>query len=219
MPVKSIDYSKTVFYKLVCRDITITDIYVGSTTDFKSRKFNHKSNCSNEKATSYNFRVYQFIRENGGFENWDMILIHRQSCIDAHEAHTIERGYIETLCAKLNCQTPGRTGLEWYEDNKDRIRDVQAVYKETIKDKTREYAIKYREAHREKSRLTSIEWRENNKDAIKEKAKLKYEKNKDSARKKCALYREANKDAIKISKKIAYEKKKLLKLQFLVDAI
>ena len=47
MPSRELDYSNTHFYKLVCRDITITDLYVGHTTNFKSRKFTHKSNVTN----------------------------------------------------------------------------------------------------------------------------------------------------------------------------
>ena len=38
MPRKETDYSKTVIYKIVCNDLTITDIYVGHTTDFVVRK-------------------------------------------------------------------------------------------------------------------------------------------------------------------------------------
>jgi hypothetical protein len=63
------------FYKLVCKDITITDLYVGTTTDFKSRKNPHKSDCNNGKGENYNLKVYTFIRDNGGWENWDMVMI------------------------------------------------------------------------------------------------------------------------------------------------
>ncbi len=43
MPRNEIDYSKTIIYKIVCNDLTITDCYVGSTTDFKTRKAAHKN--------------------------------------------------------------------------------------------------------------------------------------------------------------------------------
>jgi hypothetical protein len=210
MPRNPIDYSKTIFYKIVCKDITITDLYVGSTTDFKARKGNHKSKCNNVTEPTYNFKVYQFMRENGGWENWDMVMIHRQSCVDKLEAHKMERGFIETFGATLNSCVPSRTGKEWYGDNKDRVRDIQAVYKETIKDKTKEYAIKYRDEHRESNRLASIEWRKNNIDDVREKAKLTYEKNKDSIREKNALYRELNAERIKEQKALNYETNKNL---------
>ena len=35
-------------YKIVCNDLSITDCYVGHTTDFVKRKCNHKIICNNE---------------------------------------------------------------------------------------------------------------------------------------------------------------------------
>ena len=49
MPRKIINYTNTIIYKIVCNDLNITDLYVGSTTDFTNRKYNHKSSCNNEK--------------------------------------------------------------------------------------------------------------------------------------------------------------------------
>ena len=40
MPLNEIDYSKTMFYRLVCKDLEVSDFYIGHTTDFKSRKTN-----------------------------------------------------------------------------------------------------------------------------------------------------------------------------------
>ena len=42
MPRIKIDYSNTMFYKIVCKDLDIKDFYVGHTTDFKTRKNCHK---------------------------------------------------------------------------------------------------------------------------------------------------------------------------------
>ena len=43
MPKDIIDYSKTVIYKIVCRNLDINTVYVGSTTDFTRRKSKPKS--------------------------------------------------------------------------------------------------------------------------------------------------------------------------------
>ena len=43
-------YENAVVYKLCCDDPEITDIYVGSTCNFKVRKWKHKSNCTNENS-------------------------------------------------------------------------------------------------------------------------------------------------------------------------
>ena len=65
-----IDYVKTIIYKICCNDETIKECYVGHTTNFKQRKIEHKFACCNENSKSYNCKVYSFIRDNGGFNNW-----------------------------------------------------------------------------------------------------------------------------------------------------
>jgi hypothetical protein len=230
MPRNPIDYSKSMFYKLVCKDLTITDLYVGSTTDFKSRKNNHKTKCYNENGKSYNFRVYKFIREHGGFKNWNMIVIHRQSCIDSIESHTIERQYTEALGATLNSCVPSRTGKEWYETNKDRVKEIQLTYVNENKDKIKETHSIYYQNDKERLDAINVKYREDNKEEIdkyqknyrdlhKDKTKdcnISYrEENKEKLKEQSKIYREANKVAIKASKKLAYEKKKLLKQESL----
>ena len=51
-------------YKLVCKDVTATEVYVGSSVSLRNRRATHKSCCHNEKA--YNLPVYQYIRDNVG---------------------------------------------------------------------------------------------------------------------------------------------------------
>ena len=80
------NYENTLIYKLCCKDVTITDVYVGHTTNFKARKNQHNSSCNNEKQKSHSLRVYKFIRENGGWENWEMILVEAFSCNNRLEA-------------------------------------------------------------------------------------------------------------------------------------
>ena len=66
MPKQPIDFSKTIMYRIVCKNPEIKECYVGSTTDFKSRKQRHKHNCNSEHSKHYNINVYQFIREHNG---------------------------------------------------------------------------------------------------------------------------------------------------------
>ncbi len=42
MTKKEIDYSKGLIYKLCCKDPTITDVYIGSTTSLPSANVNIK---------------------------------------------------------------------------------------------------------------------------------------------------------------------------------
>jgi hypothetical protein len=34
MPKQPMDYSKTIVYKICCKDVDVKDVYVGHTTDF-----------------------------------------------------------------------------------------------------------------------------------------------------------------------------------------
>lgn len=107
MPKKPIDYSKTVIYKLVCNDLNIHNVYVGSTTNMINRKRNHKSNCNNGLSAAYNQKTYRIIRLNGGWSNWSMILVENYPCINRFEAEARERYYTELLDADMNTNTPG----------------------------------------------------------------------------------------------------------------
>ena len=61
----SVDYSKTVIYKITCNDPSVTDVYVGSTSDFIRRKTEHKSRCINDNLKSCKYRLYHVIRLHG----------------------------------------------------------------------------------------------------------------------------------------------------------
>ncbi len=136
MPRNEIDYSKTIIYKIVCNDLTVTDCYIGSTTDFKTRKAQHKSNCNNENCKTYDLKVYKMIRDNGGWLNWVMLQIELYPCKDSNEAHARERYWYENMNAKLNTQMPNRTLKEYhakyYDENKDRIKEYYQENKEKI---------------------------------------------------------------------------------------
>ena len=92
-------------YKIVCLDPEITDTYVGSCQALRTRKSNHKTKCNNPE---YNHNVYQFIRANGGWANWSMLVIETVHYTIKHELLIRERFYIEFLRATLNKCIPAR---------------------------------------------------------------------------------------------------------------
>ena len=136
------DYTKTKIYKLVCKDIHITKIYVGHTTNWVKRKSNHKSNCNNSNSKMYDYFVYQFIRENGGWDNFDMILIEEYECENKLQAEQRERYWVETLKAELNTNIPGRTIKEWTETNKETIKEYQKEYQKKFYETNKEKILK-----------------------------------------------------------------------------
>ena len=109
MPRLAIDYSNTIIYKIVCKDLNIKDLYVGHTTDFKRRKTEHKKITSQSSGKSYKLKLYEMIRTNGGWDNWDMIEIEKYNCADGNEARSKERYWLEFLNAALNCSMSSRT--------------------------------------------------------------------------------------------------------------
>ena len=102
MPKIEIDYSNTVIYKIICNDTSCKKFYVGHTTNFVQRKHSHKQSCTNEKSSNYNLEMYKTIRENGGWENWRMVIIHVAKCKNGHEAKKIENEFFELLNDPLN---------------------------------------------------------------------------------------------------------------------
>ena len=49
MPKDNIDYSNTIIYKIYCKDTSISDTYIGHTTNFLLRKQQHKYVSNNIK--------------------------------------------------------------------------------------------------------------------------------------------------------------------------
>jgi hypothetical protein len=117
MPRQPIDYSRAAVYKLVCRDPTVADCYVGSTTCFASRKANHAC-ASNGKGANKHLHMYDVIRANGGWLNWAMVEIERWPCTDGNELRKRERYHVELLKPSLNKQVPSRSNAEYREVNK-----------------------------------------------------------------------------------------------------
>ena len=160
MPKLPINYENACIYEIVCKDVNITERYVGSTTNLIQRRREHKSNCNNEKSKQYNTFAYQFIRANGYFENWDVVLIEQViDCKDKEHLHKRERFYIEEKKAELNKRIPLRTYKEWCDDNKDIIAENAKECCEKNKDEKNKYMKIYNEK---------------NKDKIKERRKILY---------------------------------------------
>lgn len=93
MPKENIDYSNTIIYKIFCNDSSIKDIYVGHTTNFIKRKYQHKSLCNSSKR----LKIYDLIKKNGGWDNWSMIEIAKYNCRDATEARIREQEHFDLL--------------------------------------------------------------------------------------------------------------------------
>jgi len=155
-------YENSVIYKLVHKnDQDNENIYVGSTTNFRLRKSKHKNSCNDEKAKEYNRSLYQFIRENGGWDEWQMIAIENHPCESKRDLEIRERFHIETLKSKLNRIVPTRTREEYMKDNIEKIReyDRNRPNKDERNENNKKYVMKkynndpdFRDKHLEQQR-------------------------------------------------------------------
>jgi len=130
-------------YKLVCNDLNAVEIYVGSTDSVRNRKSLHKHSCNNVDGKLYNLCVYQYIRGNGGWENWSMIELELFEYDRKPELKARERHHMEALGAKLNSCVPNRDKAEYYQNNAEHIKQQAKQYRENnasqIKQKAKQY--------------------------------------------------------------------------------
>jgi len=197
MPKLQADYSKNIIYKLCSLDQSITDIYIGQTTNFTKRKNSHKSKCNKSTTKDYNRYVYQFIREHGGWDNWSMIQIEEYPCINKREAESRETYWMKELKSTLNSIQSFMTE----EEKKERIQKYQ------ITDTFKENQEKYRATDKHKETLKK--WVDENKEYIKQTAYLYRQNNKEHKSKIDKEYRANNKEKIKEYKEKHKEEAKI----------
>jgi hypothetical protein len=116
---------------------------VGSTTNMRQRKGRHKYDTSCEKSEKYSMKLYEFIRDNGGWDNWLMVLVQEYpDCKSSDELRMYERNHYEFYKPSLNINSPYITEEEnitknlirrrqYVIDNQDKIKQ----YNDKIRDK------------------------------------------------------------------------------------
>jgi len=118
---ESADYSTTIVYKIIQKDsVSVTPaedsnhvsspspplLYVGHTTDFVKRRYQHKKCSINPNAPGYNCKLYKTIREHGGWDNWKMEIVTWFNCSNLYEARQKEQEYFISLKANMNSVDP-----------------------------------------------------------------------------------------------------------------
>jgi hypothetical protein len=165
-----INYETTpiIFYKFVCEDHEIKSCYVGHTTNFMGRRRQHKYCCTNKNSTEYELKKYKIIRENGGWDKWKMVEVHRQICLDKIDCIKIEQKYIEELQTDMNMKNAYHNREEYEKKYKLENAEKIATYvkqhrlenKEHYQEYKKKYVLKNKEHVSEQSkiyRLNNIE--------------------------------------------------------------
>ena len=101
MPLNNIDYTKTIIYKIQHKEKKEL-FYVGHTTNFESRKYQHRVAADLSKKCSSMSKFYGMIRENGGWEQFDMIPIKQVECSNRIGALIEEQRAMDELKPTMN---------------------------------------------------------------------------------------------------------------------
>ena len=117
-------------YKICCDDLP-DFVYIGSTKSLIKRKHDHKRN-SNE---NYKIKLYNTIRENGGWDNWRMVILEDCGEISLTEARIKEEEWRVKLNANLNTLKCYRTEEQKIQDSRDNAFKYYNENKEKINKK------------------------------------------------------------------------------------
>lgn len=186
-------------YKICPKNTNLKYCYIGQTTNFVNRKRQHLKNTVTESDKKhYHLKHYQAIRENGGWDEWEMIEIEKFNGKNKLEARIREQELIKQHKANLNSVSAFVTEAErtstkkaitekYRENNKELLKEQTKQYKEDHKDIITEQMKKYREENKEKIYEKNKEYKENNKEQYQEWQKAWTEKNKELSKEKRKL--------------------------------
>ena len=144
-------YENCVIYKLVHKDDEDAyEKYVGHTImGLNKRYYFHKSNYYNVKSNNYNVKLYQYIREKSCIDDWKIILLEEFPCNNKRDAEKRETFWYNEIKPILNTTIPSRSKMEYYYDNKEKIRKKVKEYRKNNPELIKEREKVYREVHTE----------------------------------------------------------------------
>ena len=176
-----------IIYEIVCNNLEIMDRYIGSTIRFQKRLILHKSRSGNINGACCNNTLYNFIRNNGGWDNFTMNKLEEYIFEDVIDLKQRERLYYEVYEPSLNERAP-YVRLDQYNAYRYNLQKTNAlIYRKKYYDANRELILKKARdyAMREDVKLKKSEYNKQyallNKDRLKairvEKALIKKQKN------------------------------------------
>jgi len=136
--------------------------YVGSTKNIKKRIVYHKGFLYNKTCRQYNFKLYKYIRENGGWEN---VIFHILQECNEDVRYIVEDFYIKHYNCELNSvgaildlekqkeykkKYNMKYGKDYYQENKEELIDNAKEYYKNNKQKVLQYQKEYAEKNEEK---------------------------------------------------------------------
>jgi len=168
-----VNYQEGKIYKLVGGGLT----YYGSTCcDLRFRLCGHKTDFKRNINISS-----KLLFETG--DKVEIILVEYFPCNNKMELNARERWYIENNDC-VNMIIPTRTIKEYYEANKEEIKEQKKEYYEAHKEQRKEKDKQYREVNKEQKKEQNKEYYEAKKDHLKKQNKEYYKAHKEEVLKK-----------------------------------
>lgn len=142
MPKRKVDFSKSVVYS-ISNVNTNECLYIGSTTNFISRKSFHRTSPFQIKCRYYNIPIYIKIRELG-VDYITIYPVENISCNNKNELLIREKYWIDYYKPSCNCRSPI---IE-----EDEIKKCHSLATKKWRDKNKTEWNKYNREYREKNR-------------------------------------------------------------------
>jgi hypothetical protein len=190
------DYQKGKIYKIVSDNIEGT--YYGSTADTLWSRFgkHNKDFRAWKKGSKKYYTSYKLIEAG----NASIVLVEYFPCNSKIELKARERWYIENNDC-VNKNIPNRTMKEYYQDNKEKIKEHNKEYYQDNKEKIKEQKKEYYQDNKDKLKEHRKEYYQDNNEKIKEYNKEYYQDNKE----KMKEYYQDNKEKIKEYQKLTFQ--------------
>ena len=115
----------------VIRNCIDEEVYVGSTYNSLHKRFmHHKKRCKYGKS---NMKFHKHMKKLG-FHNFHIELFEEYPCETMRQLHRREGQVQRELKSSLNVRIAGHTHKEWYQDNKNEIRERHRKHYQRNKD-------------------------------------------------------------------------------------
>ena len=125
----------TGYIYIICKN-GLKECYIGSTIDLEQRKKKHKNSCNSQNNPYHNYKVYQFIRANGGWNEWGFGIIEKYDCDNETELRIREQYYMDINKEYLLNERNAYVSQEEYKDYQKKYYEE---YNKINKNKKREY--------------------------------------------------------------------------------
>jgi hypothetical protein len=116
------NYNESKIYKIYSNLDGINEIYIGSTSNFNFRCYLHRSDCNNFNSPRFCYKLYNYIRSNGGFNNFIIEELEHYRCNNKNELNIREEYWINLLKPSLNNKKAHTT--------KEEIKKYKKIYQQ-----------------------------------------------------------------------------------------